>query len=206
VEDVLYSQNGKFSSAFDVNGDGLGDNRDLFLLGNELVVAGAGQAVLDAYSDLLLQRGDLNSSGTTDAADMALLYGSFGSPSWLTDLNVDGAASIADVESMITDLIRTMPGDFNLDGSVDASDYAVWRKSLGTTGARYTQGDADLDGDVDGSDHAIWRSQFGFVREPIVAASGSQVSLVPELSTTSILAATAMWCLLARRTKRAGNL
>ena len=55
VEDVLYSQNSKFSSAFDVNGDGLGDNRDLFLLGNELVAAGAGQAVLDSYTDLLLQ-------------------------------------------------------------------------------------------------------------------------------------------------------
>ena len=68
---MLYSQNAKFSSAFDVNGDGLGDNRDLFLLGSELVVAGAGQAVLDAYTELLLKRGDLNSSGTTDTADMA---------------------------------------------------------------------------------------------------------------------------------------
>ena len=54
VEDVLYSQNAKYSSAFDVNGDGLGDNRDLFLLGNELVTNGASQAVLNSYTDLLL--------------------------------------------------------------------------------------------------------------------------------------------------------
>ena len=77
------------------------------------------------------KRGDLNSSGTTDAADMAALYGSFGSPSWLTDLNVDGAVNIADVQTMITNLVRTVPGDFNLDGSVDAADYVVWRKVRG---------------------------------------------------------------------------
>src|SRR4030095_14546866 len=32
VEDILYSQNSKFRAQFDVNGDGLGDNRDLFAL------------------------------------------------------------------------------------------------------------------------------------------------------------------------------
>ena len=36
VEDVLYSQNTKFRAAFDVNGDGLGDNRDLFGLGQRV--------------------------------------------------------------------------------------------------------------------------------------------------------------------------
>ena len=62
---------------FDVNGDGLGDNRDLFLMGNELVAAGAGQAVLNSYTDLLLHRADLDASGTTNTADVAALYGQF---------------------------------------------------------------------------------------------------------------------------------
>jgi hypothetical protein len=66
VEDVLYSQNNKFASAFDVNGDGLGDNRDLFALGTHLVSGGASQTVLDSYVGLLLKRGDFNASGTTD--------------------------------------------------------------------------------------------------------------------------------------------
>jgi glycosidase len=205
VEDVLYSQNSKFSSAFDVNGDGLGDNRDLFLLGEELVVAGAGQAVLDAYTDLLLQRGDLNSSGTTNTADMALLYSSFGSPSWLTDLNVDGAVNISDVQTMITNLIRTMPGDFNLDGSVNAADYAVWRKFLGTSTATYVQGDADLDRDVDENDYNVWRSQFGFVRASLVAASGSALAVVPEPATSCILAGGAMLVWMARRSLHGGR-
>ena len=40
-----------------------------------------------------------------------------------------------------------VPGDFNADGAVDAADYVVWRKGLGTT---YTQ-----------SDYDDWRADFG---------------------------------------------
>ena len=124
VEDVLYSQNVKFRAAFDVNGDGLGDNRDLFALGNELVSRGANQTVLNSYTDLLLKRGDLTGNGTTDSADMTSLYSSFGNVTWLADLNVDGAVNSTDVQTMITQIFRTVAGDFNLDGSVDGADYA----------------------------------------------------------------------------------
>src|SRR5262249_15044183 len=43
--------------------------------------------------------------------------------------------------------VSVLPGDFNYDGTVDAADYVVWRKGLGTT---YTQ-----------SDYDTWRSHFG---------------------------------------------
>lgn len=183
VEDVLYSQNTKFAAAFDVNGDGLGDNRDLFLLGNELVARGAGQTVLNSYTDLLLFRGDLNGGGGTNVADMTTLYANFGNMSWLMDLNVDGAVDIADVETMITKLFRTKAGDFNLDGAVDGADYVLWRQSSGMmAGAQFTQGDADLDGDVDAADLAAWRGNFGFARAPLSpgAGLGAMVTGVPE--------------------------
>jgi hypothetical protein len=184
VEDVLYSQNTKFGNAgaaFDVNGDGLGDNRDLFLLGDELVARGAGQAVLDAYTALLLERADVNSSGTSDTADMAALYAGFGTTTWLTDLNVDGVVDIQDAQTMATELFRTVAGDFNLDGSVDAADYIVWRKNAGQTGATFVQGDATFNGTIDNDDLQQWRVNFGFVRQPL-SGSGSGVSLaaVPE--------------------------
>jgi alpha-amylase len=190
AEDILYSQNTKFRAAFDVNGDGLGDNRDLFALGDELVAADANQAVLDSYSELLLDRGDLNSSGMTDAADIAALYANFGSSSWLRDLNVDGAVNVNDVTTMLTEIFRTKRGDFNLDGSVNAADYVVWRKSLGSIGALYTQGDADLDGDVDHIDYATWRSNFGFKRQPFlpVAARGAPATAIPEPMTLAWIA------------------
>jgi hypothetical protein len=181
VEDVLYSQNAKYSSAFDVNGDGLCDNRDLFLLGNELVTHGASQAVLNSYTDLLLKRGDMNASGVTDAADVTALYSSFGTTTWQMDLNVDGVVNIEDVKTLITKDFRTVPGDFNLDGQVDGSDYVVWRKNFGRTGANFLQGDATFDGTIGNDDLAVWRANFGFVRQAL-GSSGSGVSLaaVPE--------------------------
>jgi glycosidase len=200
VEDVLYSQNTKFNPAFDVNGDGLGDNRDLFLLGDELVASGAEQAVLDAYSALLLKRGDVDASGATDAADVTALYASFGSASWLMDMNVDGEVNVDDVSTMIMEVFRTIPGDFNLDGSLDAADYVVWRKGLGASGALFTQGDADFDGDVDSDDRLEWQADFGFARQPIVAGAASAIAaVVPEPASAYLLLLGAM---LTRRIRR----
>ena len=61
----------------------------------------------------------MNSSGTTYLSDMTALYAGFGTTTWLTDLNVDGVVNIADVQTMVTNLFRTVAGDFNLDGQVD---------------------------------------------------------------------------------------
>jgi hypothetical protein len=43
--------------------------------------------------------------------------------------------------------IPVTPGDYNRDATVDAADYVVWRKGLGTT---YTPADYD-----------VWRANFG---------------------------------------------
>ncbi len=195
AEDILYSQNSKFRASFDVNGDGLGDNRDLFALGDELLAAGAGQAVLDSYVDLLLDRGDVNASGTTDSADVALLYSYFGVPSdpdvlWLMDMNVDGIVNINDVSTMIAEIFRSVPSDFNLDGRVNAADYPIWRNNVGAGSALFVEGDANLNAVVDADDVAIWRSEFGFIRQPLMAGSGSGASAaaVPEPQTLALVA------------------
>ncbi len=69
-------------------------------------------------------------------------------------------------------LVVSLPGDFNFDGTVNAADYAVWRKGLGTT---YSQADYDT-----------WRAHFGEV-----ASSGSSLgsgAAVPESATIVLLA------------------
>jgi hypothetical protein len=200
VEDVLYSQNAKYSSAFDVNGDGLCDNRDLFLLGNALVANGASQTVLNSYTDLLLKRGDVNSSGGTDASDVTSLYASFGTTTWQTDLNVDGVVNIDDVKTLITKNVRTVAGDFNLDGQVDGLDYVVWRKNLGRTGANFLQGDATFDGTIGTDDLQVWRANFGFVRQPLGSAgSGVSLAAVPEPAAIWIALIALGWTTTLRR-------
>jgi hypothetical protein len=75
-------------------------------------------------------------------------------------------------------------GDYDHNGIVDAADYVVWRKGLGTT---YTQNDYD-----------VWRANFGQT-----AGSGSAASAtatVPEPATLVLLVfATAGWCSRRRR-------
>ncbi len=76
-------------------------------------------------------------------------------------------------------------GDFNHDGIVDAADYVVWRKGLGTT---YTQ-----------NDYNVWRAHFGQT-----SGSGSSAianAAVPEPTTFVLLMfAAAGWCFRRART------
>jgi hypothetical protein len=77
-----------------------------------------------------------------------------------------GNTSGRPVQTYVVDLrgLFVVPGDFNHDSIVDATDYAVWRKGLGTT---YTQ-----------NDYNIWRANFGQT-----AGSGTALSPAELLST-----------------------
>ena len=78
-----------------------------------------------------------------------------------------------------------VPGDFSGDGIVDAADYVVWRKGLGT---EYTQDDYD-----------VWRAHFGATSltsigagsgaagYPLRASAEPLPAIIPEPTTASIL-------------------
>ncbi|MEQ8849500.1 peptidoglycan-binding domain-containing protein [Botrimarina sp.] len=72
--------------------------------------------------------------------------------------------------------LANLPGDFNLDGSVDAADYTVWRDGLGAT----------LTGDA----HALWAGAYG-------AAAGA--AAVPEPTGLAVAATLAALLVSARR-------
>jgi Ca2+-binding RTX toxin-like protein len=59
-----------------------------------------------------------------------------------------------------------MPGDFNGDGVVNASDYGVWRANFGAESGPGLRADGNGDGVVDAADYVVWRktdlSQEGY--------------------------------------------
>jgi hypothetical protein len=67
-----------------------------------------------------------------------------------------------------------LAGDYNHDDRVDAKDYAVWRKTLGSTTALAADGSGNQH--VDQDDFDVWRHNFGAT----VVGSGLAIAEVPE--------------------------
>lgn len=80
--------------------------------------------------------------------------------------------NLVDTGSAIN-LSVTIPGDFNLDGTVNGSDYVVWRKGVGTI---YTPVDYDL-----------WRTNYGRTAGSGSGASLGDVASVPEPATAFLV-------------------
>lgn len=82
------------------------------------------------------------------------------------DLNGDGSLSLGDVDlwraeagEFYLGAGRTfLPGDANLDGVVDGSDFGIWNSRKFTATPAWCSGDFNADGVVDGSDFGIWNS------------------------------------------------
>jgi hypothetical protein len=78
-------------------------------------------------------------------------------------------------EGIFVVMPHVLPGDFNDDGAVDAADYVVWRRWLGTA---YTS-----------ADYEVWRANFGRTMGGAMA-HGADERLriaVPEASTMALL-------------------
>jgi T5SS/PEP-CTERM-associated repeat protein len=90
-------------------------------------------------------------------------------------------------------------GDYNRNGTIDASDYVVWRKTVSQSGPALAA-DGNNDGHIDSGDFAIWRTSYG------AQAAGSGASFtatIPEpTSLVMLLIAAAALPLRARCTNR----
>ncbi|MEX2306101.1 MAG: hypothetical protein WD738_00815 [Pirellulales bacterium] len=77
----------------------------------------------------------------------------------------------------------TLEGDYNKDGKVDAADYVIWRKTLGSTTDLAADGDGSLKIDV--VDYMYWKRNFGNM---LGSGSGAgSLAGVPEPGTMLLL-------------------
>lgn len=112
-----------------------------------------------------------------DFAALGIVFNISGDDQLLTFEYRDAVSgNVFEGEILLATLDLGLPGDFNLDGTVDAADYTVFRDNLG-------QSDAALNGNGNGSgtvtslDYDIWVSNYGN------SSSSSASTSVPEPST-----------------------
>ncbi|HEY3391636.1 MAG TPA: hypothetical protein VGK58_02940 [Lacipirellulaceae bacterium] len=86
-------------------------------------------------------------------------------------------------------------GDYNNNGIVDAADYVVWRKLLGTNTQLENEGEGVTPGMVTDEDYSTWRTNFGLVTPP---GAGS-FAAVPEPGTVVIALSAVLGAFVRRR-------
>ena len=105
-------------------------------------------------------------------------------------------------------LVAALAGDYNGNGSIDAADYVLWRKTLGQNVPTGSGADGNGNGMIDDEDFTVWRAHFGQTANSGAsgaAASGAAgtspaTSGVPEPGTGPLLAIAGCLACLARGT------
>ena len=156
VEQVLIDSPVAGTYTIHIGGDLVSNDQNVSMIVSGTVAAAEGIAC------------DFDGDGICDGTDIDQLQaiavsGQFDSA---YDLDGDGDVTIADRDEWLTvaggeNLASGnayLPGDADLDGFVDASDFNDWNSNRFTESSNWTDGDFNMDGFVDGSDFNIWNS------------------------------------------------
>ena len=124
-----------------------------------------GLEIVSVDGDFTVPGGDFNNDGLFNCDDIDALVGEIANQnhSSLYDLTGDGNVDLADRDAWLA-LAATanglsspyLVGDANLDGMVDAADFAIWNSNKFTSVAAWCAADFNADGFVDGRDLLLW--------------------------------------------------
>jgi hypothetical protein len=170
-------------------------NIDIGSTSDQLVASGAidiGGSTLNLSLDAFIPDGVQSYTliSNTGAGSIADIFGTIninGVAATSDDLDLNGvtyhlsyAAGVGGNDLLLLPGAATlgMPGDYNNDGAVDAADYVMWRKVLGTNDPLGGNGDetGGSAGVVDSADYTHWRENYG------AGGAGAGGGAVPEPS------------------------
>jgi hypothetical protein len=141
-----------------------------------------------------------------DNTDNTLFIGSFGHVYHYTTIGTQlGSFTLADnrfVDGLEFQPAPPLPGDYNQNAIVDPADYVVWRKAGATD---YLPNDI-TPGTVNASDYSVWRAHFGQTAGSgtSLGATGS-ASAVPEPATVTLFLIAICCAALGRRSASSGT-
>ncbi len=140
--------------------------------------ASLSDAELDAL--FVLSLGDCDGDGSVDSRDLTCI-------------------SSLDQRDSVLQILSSLPGDLNGNGTVDFADFLVFSANFGDESATYADGDLNIDATIDFRDFLVFSANFG-------QNSGTAgLNPVPEPGSTALLLIAALPLLLKRRRAARNN-
>jgi hypothetical protein len=191
IRAVRWDAAGQATELEGLNGaDGFGHAIDINSTGIAAGIFGNGPAPIATYWDTSGNSVDLNSLIDPNLGWELTHALAISDTGWIAGLGnydpdgVSGQFKYARVFMLQLPAEPELPGDYNDDGTVDAGDYVLWRKHLGSMST--TLPNDTTPGSVLQEDFTVWRANFGNPSGGGSAAIGS-ANVVPEPQSVVLL-------------------
>jgi hypothetical protein len=129
------------------------------------------QVEFDAAGNLYVANSAINTTSADPLLTGQLVQVFSPGGNWKAITNSNGTFSLVPLAPP-----EGVAGDYNNNGVVDAADYVIWRKLLGTNTQLQNEGENVTPGMVTDEDYATWRMNFGATATPGAGSSAA----VPE--------------------------